>query len=469
MHNQVSLLRLLLTVLLGAVLPSAVLAKPAVSSVVLEEVNVVLVVVDTLAAKHVGYIAGGKSVTPSIDALAARGVAFTGALAPAPWTQPSVGSLLTGKMPSAHGVLQLFDVLSPGPQYLPSFLSSRGFSTGLVVSHLLLQRRFGWGQGFEVVDETAVGGHQAITSAKVTNAAIGFLRTHAKRRFFLMAHYFDPHYVYNHHPAHDQTAWYRGPLRPAMGIWDLLDRRPKLNADDVRYIAGLYREEVSFVDAQIGRLLAELSRLGLADTTLVVLVADHGEEFLEHGWIGHTKHLYDEAIRVPFVVSLPGRLAPRRITEPVSLLDLFPTLSALSRKPVKSPAFAGVSLVPSLFRGEPPDAARLLFSEVSYGLQPGDPPRYLEKVAFKTAAMRRGDKVIHDIPSGRWELYKRNDDPAEKRDLAGKGGTEEQQLRNALLSFEKARGDAASPKGGKARTVPTPDEIEKLRALGYIR
>jgi arylsulfatase A-like enzyme len=455
-----------LALLLAAGCPSA---TPRAPSVVLEDVNVVLIVIDTLAAKHVGYIAGGESVTPAIDSLAARGVAFTGALAPAPWTQPSIGSLLTGRMPSAHGAIHLFDVLAPGPQYLPSFLSSRGFSTGLVVSHELLMRRFGWDQGFDFVDETAVGGHSAITSEKVTDTAIGFLRGHTKNRFFLMAHYFDPHYVYNHHPSYDQTAWYRGTLRPAMGIWDLLDLRPKLTADDVRYIAGLYREEVHFTDAQVGRLLGELSRLGLENSTLVVLVADHGEEFMEHGWIGHTKHLYDEALRVPFVVSLPGRIDPRRVEGPVSLLDLFPTLSALSRQPAENPAFAGVSLVPALLRGEQPDPERLLISEVSFGLQPGDPPRYVEKMAFKTAAMRRGHKVIHDIPSGRWELYERKDDPGEKRNLASTGGEEEQELRAALIAFEKARGDAASPNGSNSRTLPTPEEIEKLRALGYIR
>ncbi len=458
--------------LLLALLLAARSARPAPPPpVVLEDVNVVLVVVDTLAAKHVGYVGGdgGPGVTPTIDGLAAGGVAFTAATATAPWTQPSIGSLLTGRMPSAHGALQLFDVLSPGPQYLPSFLKGRGFTTGLVVSHVLLTRRFGWASGFDTVDESAVGSHDSISSGKVTDAAIAFLKASVRKRFFLLAHYFDPHYVYNHHPAHDQTAWYKGSLRPAMGIWDLLGLRPKLGPDDVRYLTGLYREEVAYADEQVGRLLAELDRLGLRKKTLVVLVADHGEEFLEHGWIGHTKHLYDEALRVPFVVSLPGRLAPRRVDAPVSLLDLFPTLSALSRSPVKGASFAGVSLAPALLGGPPPDPARRLLAEVSYGLQPGDPPRYVEKVSFKTAAMKGDVKVIHDLPSGAWELYRRGEDPAEKRNLAGTGGAIEEELRGALLAFEKARGNAAGPGGKRPRTLPTAEEIEKLRALGYIR
>src|SRR5262245_18201782 len=133
-------MRQVVRVLLAALLLAGCASAPEapVAPLALEQVNVVLIVVDTLAARHVGYVAGGKSVTPVIDALAARGVAFTGAIAPAPWTQPSIGSLLTGKMPSAHRAIHLFDVPEPGTQYLPSFLSSRGFATGLVVSHLLL-------------------------------------------------------------------------------------------------------------------------------------------------------------------------------------------------------------------------------------------------------------------------------------------------------------------------------------------
>jgi hypothetical protein len=136
---------------------------------------------------------------------------------------------------------------------------------------------------------------------------------------------------------------------------------------------------------------------------------------------------------------------------------------------MREASFAGVSLAPTLLGASTPDPARSLLAEVSYGLQPGDPPRYVEKVSFKTAAMRGGVKVIHDLPSGAWELYRRGDDPAEKRNLAGKGGAEEEELRQALLAFEKARGDAASPGGKRIRTLPTAEEVEKLRALGYIR
>jgi len=428
--------------------------------------NVLLVVIDTLGADHVDGLPPGARATPEIDRLAAGGVAFQRAYSTAPWTQPAVASLMTSKMPSSHGVLGLMDSVPADQRTLPEHFRAHGYRTAAVVSHILVGRRFGWGKGFEAFDESPVGDHGSITSDKVSDAAIRELTRLARERFFLFVHYFDPHYVYNHHPAFDRTSGYKGKLRPAMDIWALLDSRPRLRAEDERYLLGLYREEAAFTDAQLGRVLAALRTLGIEGNTLVVVTADHGEEFNRHGWIGHTKNLYDDVLRVPLVLSFPGRLAARRIEAPVSLLDVAPTLLDLAGVAGFPGGFEGVSLADCAAGGPCPGRERELLAEVSFGMQPGDPPRFAEKVAFKTA-LRVGDrKLIHDLIAGRFELYDLAADPLELSNLAGAGRGEEPKLRARLLAWEGAR---RPPRASGDTVRPGPEDIERLRALGYVR
>ena len=128
-----------------------------------------------------------------------------------------------------------------------------------MVSHSLLGGEYGYAQGFEFYDESAVGGHDAITSERVTETARGWLRERSRDRpFFLMAHYFDPHFAYQHHRAYDRTSSYDGSLRPGMAIWDLRHARNQLTAADIAFLRGLYQEEIGYTDHQIGRLVGAL-------------------------------------------------------------------------------------------------------------------------------------------------------------------------------------------------------------------
>jgi arylsulfatase A-like enzyme len=427
--------------------------------------NVLLVVIDTLGADHVDGLPPDARATPELDRFAAGGVAFRRAYSTASWTQPAVASLMTSKMPSNHGVLRLLDSLPQDQRTLAEHFHARGYRTAAVVSHILVGRRFGGGKGFDAFDESPVGDHLKVTSDKVSDAAIRELTRLARERFFLFVHYFDPHYVYNHHPAFDRTSWYKGPLRPAMDIWALLDSRPRLRAEDERYLLELYREEVAFTDAQLGRVFAALRTLGIERNTLVVVTADHGEEFNRHGWIGHTKNLYDDVLHVPLVVSFPGRLAARRIEAPVSLLDVAPTVLDLAGIAAVPGGFEGLSLADCAAGGRCPGQERELLAEVSFGMQPDDPPRFAEKVAFKTA-LRVGDrKLIHDLLARRWELFDRAADPLELSNLAAAGRAEESKLRARLLAWEGAR---RAPRASGDIVRPGPEDIERLRALGYV-
>lgn len=403
----------------------------------LEDVNVVLIIVDTLAAEDVGCLAPGEDpgCTPRLDALAAGGVLFRRAQAAAPWTEPSIASLLTGLMPADHGVTGILGVLAPEHVTLAEALKARGFATGGVVSNLMLGAKYGFDQGFDDYDQSPVADAHAVTSQDVTDRALEFLDRSAGERFFLLAHYFDPHGPWVHHPEFDRTSWYRGDLTPETPIRELRDRLPDLTGDDLRYLVGLYREEIAYTDAQVGRLLDGLASRGLNGSTLVVMAADHGEEFGRHDWIGHTVHLYDDLLHVPLIFSLPGRLAPHAVDAPVSLLDVMPTLLALSAAPPDPLAGPGVSLVPALLGGPaPPD--RELRAEVSFTALK-DWPSHV-RAAYKSSLLVGNDKVIHDLASDVWERYDLAADPLEAHDLAPTAGVPEN-VKRGMTAWEAGR------------------------------
>ena len=438
--------------------------RPAASALP-DDFNVVLIVIDTLGAEHVGGFQNpGLTHTPHMDRLAERGVVFTRAYAPAPWTQPSVASLFTGAMPSRHGLRALENRMHPEVETLAQALRPLGFATHAVVSNLMLKPQFSFDRGFSSYDVSAVRGQEGISSARVTSRSLAWLDRHADARFFLFAHYYDPHYMYRHHPEFEQTAGYAGPLVPKLGMWELRSRRASLTPADIDYLVGLHREEIAFTDAHIGRLLDALEERGLAEETLVILTSDHGEEIMRHGWIGHTRTLYEELLHVPMIVSLPGAIAPAVVEQPVSLIDIMPTVLELAGDREERSAWEGVSLATLLTAGEPLPAGRRLPAEVSF-VPPSDEERAREKIAFKTSLLSDRWKVIHDLTTGSWELYDLETDPEELTNLFGSGHAAEAPLVAALEEWEAGReGEGDGAPGAELDA----EAIEQLRALGYI-
>lgn len=428
--------------------------------------SILMVVWDTVGAAHVGSLGEDAGPTPNLDALAAEGVLFRHAFTTAPWTQPAVASILTGLYPSHHGVLRLYDILAAANKTIAERLAGAGYRTAGFVSHELLAARLGVAQGFASWDESAIAGHEGISSPAVTQLAASWLAARDDQPFFLLAHYFDPHMLYLHHPEFDLTTGYDGPLTAGMGVWEMRDARPTMSADDIAFLRDLHREEVAFTDAALGRLLAALEATGRADDTIVIVVADHGEEIMERGWIGHARTLYDELIHVPLVMRVPHGPRGLVVDTPVSLVDLAPTLAEFAGTTFADGAVDGRSLVPLLRGGEAGALAdRNLFAEVSFTLGPDDGRRHTEKVAFKTALLAGPRALIHDLMRDSWELYRRDEDPLEKRDLVTSDPATSE-LGRQLAAWEANRDGAASP---VHRVLPQPDELERLRALGYVQ
>jgi arylsulfatase A-like enzyme len=378
--------------------------------------HAIVIVVDTLRWDHLGAYGSRRPTSPTLDRLAREGVRFERAYAPAPWTKPSVASLLTGLYPSGHGVETMKEALAARHTTLAEILSGRGFQTGAVISHILLAETAGsgLGQGFETFSETPVP--NVITTPGVTAEAIELLRRfHADgRRFLLFLHYFDPHFEYLAHPEYGFAPPRAGRLDGRRGILELRAMRDTFSEEEVAFLRARYDEEIRFTDEGIGRLLAEVDELGLGEETVVVVTADHGEEFLERGWLGHTRTLYEELVRVPLIVRVArsgARVA--EVRDPVSIVSVVPTVLELLGIDDHGLVFQAPSLADAIHGGEVPAAT--IVSEVDW--VPVHPLHKLGPVS-KQAVIEGGFKVIRDTRSNAIEIYDLERDPLERENLA---------------------------------------------------
>ncbi len=316
--------------------------------------NVLLIVVDALRTDSLGCYGAEGGLTPAIDAFADEAVVYEEAVAQAPWTRASFASILTSLFPSSHGTLHGRDRLPEDLVTLAEVLSDAGYVTGARVNHIDLVPRFGFQQGFddyvylrpayplwaresstflmlysvlrEALGESLAAGGRAVDrhyqdAEAVTATGAEFMQQHVGERFFLLLHYMDPHEPYFHHP-YDGNAVAR-----------LDGEAPDpARADELRE---LYGGEVAHLDEQLRLLWRYMREEGLWDETLVVLTADHGTEFQDHGGWWHGSTLYEEQIHVPLIVKYPRGHRHRSGTAVVETADGDPTPDVLPTQPVE--------------------------------------------------------------------------------------------------------------------------------------
>lgn len=436
---------------------------------------IVLVVVDTLRADVVSCLGHELETTRHLDRLAAQGTLFTQAYAPSSWTVPSMASLHTALHPSAHGVVSgslradqsgapvRQQVLGDSFTTLAETLAATGYSTVGVAANRHLAGKLGFGQGFDVYYDEA-----RFMPAKALNEVIGthlgrafgkrWATTWIDRRPFVWLHYFDPHDPYT-----ARLPWARAfaddyiehPwLYPAdLSLTDLHERHTVPDAAYRDCALPLYEAEVAYWDDRFARLARELG--AARDDVLLVITSDHGEEFAEHGGLGHSRTLYEELVRIPLVFHWPrGLPAGRRIDAPVSLLDLYPTLVELAGG-VPPPGLDGRSLAGVLRGTEPADEARPLFFELH------EPKPALRAVRHGRWKLIRGRGPQTAVV----ELYDLTADPAERINLA-----QEQPAIVARLGAELDRFVADLPEAPRPETLDVldPHLAERLRSLGYL-
>jgi arylsulfatase A-like enzyme len=417
--------------------------------------GVVLISIDTLRRDHVSLYGYPRRTTPGLEALAGESVVFDDAISTASWTLPAHASLLTSTYPGVHGAVNAKVGLAPEWPRLPGILKEHGFFTQAMVTHVYLSRAYGFGEGFDrhhYMPETR--------AEEVTNEAISFLEARGDRDYFLFLHYYDPHWHYDPPKPYD-TAFdptYHG---SANGIWwnfkDL--DRATIAPRDLHHIEALYDGEILYTDRQLERLFGEMKRLGVYDDSMVIVTSDHGEEFLDHGMWEHQKTLYEEQIRIPLLMKLPGGArGPRRVSGQVSLIDVAPTI--LDLLGLAAPAtFQGRSLLPAVDRGT--SDAREAWAETEHTID-----------GTHKLAVRRGSggkKAIFSVKENEvaLELYDLARDSKETTNLEDPGSREglDKTLAAYLADVERRR----QGKTGSPEVILDRRDLERLRSLGYLK
>jgi len=350
--------------------------------------NVLLICIDTLRADHLGCYGAERDTSPNLDRLAARSIRFVDASATACWTKPSVPSFLTGTYPLQHGVYQgsardeggaSSDVLPASAWTLAEAFSAAGYQTAAFVKNAQLRAGLGFEQGFDLyVDEA--GDAREIR----WQASDWLAERDPARPFFLYLHLLDAHWPYDI-PTEAARRWaspggvdfFRGDgareLRDAINGGEL-----ELTGEQRADLVALYDGAIRYVDGELGRLFAWLEREGVADDTLISVLSDHGEEFLEHGKIGHGHGLFENLLRVPWLLHVPGRPA-QEVAGSVSLVDVFPTLLAAAGLP---PAGAGATRLAGVDRLREPGRVVPILAE------------HLGKYDYQRSLRREAAKVV---------------------------------------------------------------------------
>jgi arylsulfatase A-like enzyme len=422
--------------------------------------NVILIFVDTLRADHLGLFGYRRDTSPALDRFAAESLVFRNTTAQAPWTTPSIASALTSRYPWELGYANSRPpaVLSDEFLTLPEIFAANGYRTGAVISHLLIGTKLGFGQGFERFDFANAQGHQHMSSPSIVERAQRFLNSFHDVPFFLFLHFFDPHYAYMLHEPYDYDPDYAGHLDASVDQPELLKKIRSLSDEDIQYIRALYDSEIRFTDEHLGLLLEDLRERGLYENSLIVVAADHGEEFREREalHIGHSSTLYQELIHIPMLIKLPGSAEGRVVDAPVGLIDLAPSIvEALALQVPDGHRFDGRALPlrePDQF-SELPEAP--IFSETRVR------GKYLQSVTLGRW------KLIVDHRAERKSLYDLEADPGERNDLAASSPEIVETYTEMLANWTE---DVWQKREGlQLRPAELDrDEIEKLRALGYM-
>ncbi len=332
--------------------------------------NVVVLVIDTLRADHLGCYGYRHPTSPHIDALAAQSVHFSRHYASAIPTHPAFTTLLSGQYAITHGVVA-HGAPRPLPRslpWLPALFQKAGYTTCAVDN--LAQTRMGFLRGFEFYIDPSQRQTLSLTcdNREINRRAVQWLEDNRRDRFFLMMHYWDPHTPYLPPPQYRRLFYSGDPCDPGNRSLEGMERHPlgKMwretwfhsldgHITDAEYVVGLYDGEIRYCDEGVGAFLDALDRLNLAGDTLVALLSDHGEMMYRHGIFFDHHGLYDGTLHVPFLIRHP-QFEPRRIAVMTEHADVAPTL--LSCCGIDAPAeMEGMNLVPWM-RGARADAAR---------------------------------------------------------------------------------------------------------------
>ena len=439
---------------------------PAAGGAPAQGMNVILMSIDSLRADHLGAYGYKRETSPVIDRLAREGVLFRHCSSTTSWTLPAHMSLLTGRSLLGHGVVGDDRALSPGVDTLAESFLEAGYSTGAVVSAPYVNSRYGFDRGFQRYDDDTISfdtnesSYKSVTAPLLIDTATDWIDGNSERPFFLFLHFWDVHYDFAPGPPYDTMfdPDYQGSV-----TGDDFYFSPEIHAGmdprDLEHVKALYDGEIRLVDDHIGKLIAYLEKRGLAERTVIVVTADHGDEFFEHGKKGHHRTLYEEVLAVPLVVYVPGyRPARGMIQAESSVIDVMPTVLGLTGIPVPT-RVEGMDWTPALAGGIPQQRLGVFAELYRKG-----------SLNVQVSSVRARQKTIHHFDYRKLESYDLRADPGEQDGLPASAEPTTQSL-DRLTHWLNQRWGAYSRREKKEGITPVVVDAkttDALRALGYI-
>jgi len=439
---------------------------------VCESCNVILIVIDSLRADHVGAYGYARNTTPHIDEFAKESVLFENAYSQASWTRPSVASLFTSSYVSQHKIFKAeveegtneTNMLDYRFLTLAEALSREGYATFGVTANPYTNSVFGFDQGFDVYIDRNDGWNA--TAGGLNARFYNFINENNKAgwRFFAYIHYNDVHLPYTHNWRENDTCiipYGNSTLnvpKPGVdnetGLYDynkfnifLAENAGVVDPRSISCMIDFYDGDIRYADEFIGRLIDQLKAYQLYDKTLIVVTADHGEEFLDHGRISHGHALYNELIHVPLIVRFPQGRHVKPIKENVMLIDVMPTILDYLD------ADAGVEYSPE---GE-------TLMPVILGEKQGVTDYVLSERLGKQVLIRDGMKLIKT--GSKVSLYSLRDDPSELNDMSHENPELAAELEAELGEFNRRLDDSDF----RPQVTEVPKKtLERLREIGYI-
>lgn len=390
--------------------------------------NVVLIGIDDVRADAFRVLGATDDVVPSLNRFAGTAVGFTQAISAAPWSLPSFMSIFTGTFPFSHHmtnkyadfnadpmVLSKLSVLSPDMHTLGQLLHDQGYRAAGFTGGAALTGSFGFSTGFEVYDDSVTFGG---FDRSVPEALEWLSKLGPKDKFFLFVHGYDAHAF---HPEHFPPG-FEARFRQMRD--DHMQGKPvKATPEEQAVVRRAYWRGLTVLDEHLKPLLDRLNDPALGKRTVVVVLADHGEELFDHGGLDHGMTLYDELIHVPFFIRIPG-VPPRLVTQQVRTVDLLPTLFAALGMPADwrlQRQLRGVSLLPTL-HGQQLNLNA--FAETDFLLQ----------VSLRAMRTHNGWKYIYDrYKPDHVQLYQLGKDPKERHEVAPKFPDVARVLKSSIL------------------------------------
>ena len=434
--------------------------------------NIVLITIDALRPDHLGCYGYERNTSPNIDKIAEKGITFENAISPSTWTLPSMISLFTSTYPINHGVtggkiengqVNNYQVFSGKLITLAEILQESGYTTFGVASNWYLNENLGFARGFDYFKCLP-----ALPAPSVNEVVFSWEnKINKSDNYFLWLHYIDPHFPYSSRsPWIDNFINARDKMNlQGMSTLDLMEDHYQLtknNQEAVKHaikrlnknLLAHYDSEINYVDSYVGELIQKFK---LDKNTFIIVTADHGEAFFEHGVLGHTYNLYQETIKIPLIVKLPFSTKKEIDRKHVNLIDIYPsilqTVNIAQPEHIIGKSFLSkkdpLLWLRKIFTGE--NESNYNFSEVGN---------------FKTKAIITSQwKYIYNYENEVEQLYNLKNDPLELNNLAQK---ETKRCNNLKEQLFKLVSSAKKYPIKEQHHKFTQEEIEKLEALGYI-